>query len=418
MALPNPFTYNPIQNQLPSFQTYQAQQQTLGGFQPVKTDLAGSGTIGGGWSPALANPQPMAYQPATLGGAKTVDTFDGFARPPFPGSGGTSWNLPEWAYGGNQKGASTYNAQTGQWDPTGTVAAGSDVFGAKIPVGYDPRQDRGGLEYNGRNVETFWSRFLRFARDSGLPPEQAMQTALARLRTDNGGTLAGTGFSDAAMPGAAPTLPGSALPGQTPLTVQPDGSVAHGTPAGGAPVGGGVPGAGSGAGLATTQRQYLIDDPEYALRYMLKQRGIDVDQKGLVGSYMRSKYLNPLKAAISATGLGTGGSQVGDIESVLAQFGAGLQGRGNELENFLHGIAQRAQGNPALNDLSDQDLMALEENLGALGTFGANDYIASARKNQYDDLKQGFGDLFFGGLTGGDMPSFAEYMRQRNYRPY
>lgn len=445
-TLGSPFSYNPTQQSIPSLQqflgggttpvdlagSFQVMQRDPTGFQPPKTDTGG--TLGGGTWSAPSTQVPYTAPSTTGGGtgAKAVSTIGGAPAPT-----GGAWNLPEWAYGGNQKGASTYNKQTGQWDPTGTVAAGSDVFGAKIPVGYDPRQDRGGLNLSGNNVETFWSKFLRLTNDmvtaarrngQSMTAEQAMQATLTRLRNDNGGTLQGTGFSDAGPTSTLTQpsqLPGSALPGQTPQTIRPDGSVAHGTPGGGVggtPAGGvpagGITGGGAGGSLAETQRQYLIDDPEYALRYMLKQRGIDVDQKGLVGSYMRSKYLNPLKAAIAATGLGTGGSQLGDIESVLARFGSGLQGHGNELENFLHGIAQRANENPALNDLSDQDLMALEENLGFLGTFGTNDYVASARKNQYDDVKQGFGDLFFGGLQGGEMPSFNEYMRQRNYRPY
>jgi hypothetical protein len=52
---------------------------------------------------------------------------------------------------------------------------------------------------------------LRFAKDSGLPPDQAMRAALDRIRRDNGGTLAGTGFDEGGGIGGQ-RLPGSACP--------------------------------------------------------------------------------------------------------------------------------------------------------------------------------------------------------------
>jgi hypothetical protein len=295
------------------------------------------------YMPTIGNPSPWEQALATTkqdtggtlggGGWSAPSTQVPYSAPSTMGGG--TWNLPDWAWGGNQKGASTYNQQTGQWDPTGVIRPGDDIFGVSASVGYDPRQDRGGLNLSGNNVETFWSRMLRFGRESGLPPDQAMRAALDRIRRDNGGTLAGTGFDEGGGSpgqtggstvagytqypgqegGAGGARPGQALPSGT---SSPNGGTSHAS----------VPGLGTMGG-----------DPLY--NYGLALNGTAQDRARLIGEangrtspahgrlaeFATNLYANALKAYLMISQLGGGGGAgagttgVGDMNSFLAAMG-------------------------------------------------------------------------------------------------
>jgi hypothetical protein len=287
-------------------------------------------------------------------------------------------------------GGGTYDQATGTWRAGAPLAAGADVFGAKLPVGYNSAQDRGGLEYNGKNVETFWSRMLRFAKDSGLPPDQAMRAAIDRIRRDNGGTLAGTGFDEGGGSGGQ-RLPGSALPNggmsvdytaeALPGGTQGGGTVAGYTQypgqeggAGGARPGQALPSGTSSPNGGTSHasvpgRGTLGTDPIY--NYGLALNGTAQDRARLIGEangrtspahgrlaeFATNLYANALKAYLMISQLGGGGAGanpqtgVGDMNS----FFAAMQGGGGGMIPLLQAGIGKGLGGDLGQDPETQE---------------------------------------------------------------
>lgn len=317
----------------------------------TKRDTAGD------WIPAAPNPfgTSVDYTAQSLPGGNPWSAPSTQVPTTAPSTAG--WDLPGWAYGGNQKGGATYNQQTGNWDVTGPLAAGSDVFGAKLPYAYDGNQDRGGLEYNGKNVETFWSRALRFARDSGLPPQQAMQAALDRIRRDNGGTLAGTGFQDTGGTGAGPTgtlaqpTPtvgaGGSQGGKT-MADQPDGGAPGVLPAPGTtqtvnPALPGTTASGTNFGaLGNVDPMYAFNamqnDPAIAAHYLRLAAGQAGPVTGQLGHFRDSLYGRALQTFLALGGVGGNKAGFGGAQDFLSAM------NGGNLQGLLNTAASNASG--------------------------------------------------------------------------
>jgi hypothetical protein len=364
------------------------------------------GTFGGQWSePSTQVPYAA---PSTIGGA---------------GGGATSWNLPEWAYGGNQKGGGTYNQQTGQWDNGAPLAAGADVFGAKLPVGYNSAQDRGGLEYNGKNVETFWSRMLRFAKDSGLPPDQAMRAALDRIRRDNGGTLAGTGFQEGGGATGAPAATTTGGGNTGGKTVDPSNGTGLPIP-GGTPSPIPTPGVPGAAGpLNSIGGQKLANSPELAWRYLVQQMGGDADYEGPFSNYMQSNFAPALAAMINARMTGAGrapgaqglagmdqvGNYIGEFQKMLG---------GNDLFTKLGAIGSQglAAGGGLLNQASSQDAGNFVRQMLALTGMGNAPLAQSAQQYLTNKMMNDYTMSSISSPTGeSPLGKFGTYLQHSNF---
>jgi hypothetical protein len=343
------------------------------------------------YMPTIGNPSPWEQALATT---KQDTGWSGpSAQVPYSAPstmGGGTWNLPDWAWGGNQLGGGTYDQATGTWRAGAPLAAGADVYGAKLPVGYNSAGDRGGLEYNGQHGETFWSRMLRFARDytmGGVNPQQAMQQALDRIRRDNGGTLAGTGFDE----GGGIAAPASGLPNGGM-------SVDYGTQGGGtvADVNGGggyappVPttvvkqGANNpttqGARFGQFQTPDLVSvlaeiqaDPSKAAMVWRMMNGQTVTPLGRMADTRNSLYGKSLQALLGLGGL----PGMGSSEDLLAGFydqtkagGPGLLGLGNSVAGKLGGMDLGALKSEDL-DMLLSTLASLQGlNMGKIGRSG------------------------------------------------
>jgi hypothetical protein len=371
---PGPGIISPAQDQ--------GRTVSYAGIGPTKMDtgldyqpLPGQGW----WQNQTANPadssQPGNTQKPSIANIATTPTV---AEP----AQARDWALPGWAWGGNQLGGGTYNAQTGQWAAGAPLAAGSDVYGAKLPVAYNSANDRGGLEYNGKNVETFWSRMLRWAQDyrkgnNALTPEQAMQMAIDRLRRDNGGTLQGTGFAEGGQPqptvgpgnnaGGTPVSgTGGYYPGRYPGDPDPGKSI---NPALGGPS---VPATG-GTQVPELGIIEAMKDPQLAYNYFLaNQNGGKLPTSHGFFDQFIDQYLGPMiSAAMNATANAAGGQAPSSVQGLFGSIGQALQGNG--LFSLFSDLARQGvaggMGTVGQNGSAIADLM---RSMAPLTTFGMN----------------------------------------------
>jgi hypothetical protein len=326
--------------------------------------LAGQGdqTIGG-QSP------PLNQGPSTSG--------------PTPGT--TNWTLPDWSYGGNQLGGGTYDQRTGRWTPGKPLAAGSDVFGAKLPAAYDGTQDRGQMQLNGQNVETFWSKMLRFAKDAfdaaqrnrqPITAEAAMTGALARLKGDNGGTLAGTGFTD---PGNLPAAGGQQGQGGQQGGQQGQSQTWYN------PVTGQTQTATGGANQ-TLRNIALLNNPDQALAVAMRRLGLDPTRQGLYTSSIANTLSPALQAQMQLNGLYGDRNAIDTAEQTVNEFTGQLQRPGGfgALNQQAQGLLSDPRFGGLAGKLGDQQAINLMQTILSQAYAGRNKIYNQARLNQFN----------------------------------
>lgn len=158
---------------------------------------------------------------------------------------------------------------------------------------------------------------------------------------------------------------------------------------------------GQGGALNTVQKQYLADDPQAAFRYLMQQRGYNLDAPGLASAYLKNKYQNLVPAYENARSLAAGGQDfVGNIDTYLSDLGNALfsGGAGSPAAGFSQVARQATSGAGLgyLNDLQDQTQAEdFAKQMAYLDSFFANPAVTQALADRFDRIQNQYGDLSF-----------------------